>query len=85
MRSTRFKLWAVAIIGLLIYWAIGTGVGFYTDLLWFQHLNFESIYWTTIWAHWGVGLLVAIPFAILVILGGRYLTAKLERHFQPPA
>ena len=36
---------------------------------------------TLTWQQW----VVVIPFAILVILGGRYLTAKLERRFQSPA
>ena len=36
---------------------------------------------TLTWQQW----IVAIPCAIFLIIGGRYLTAKLERHFQPPA
>ncbi len=61
----RFNLWTLAIIALLIYWLVRFGVGLYTDLLWFQHLNFESVYWTSLWARWAVGMAVAIPFAIL--------------------
>ena len=64
-RTRRFNLWTLAIIALLIYWLVRFGVGLYTDLLWFQHLNFESVYWTSLWARWAVGLAVAIPFAIL--------------------
>lgn len=74
MRSTRFRLWTLAIIAILIYWFIQVGVGLYTDLLWFKHLNFESVYWTTFWAHWGVGLIVAVPFAIL--FGANALLAR---------
>jgi uncharacterized membrane protein YdjX (TVP38/TMEM64 family) len=36
---------------------------------------------TLTWQQW----LVAIPLAILLIIGGRYVTAKVERRFQPPA
>jgi uncharacterized membrane protein YdjX (TVP38/TMEM64 family) len=36
---------------------------------------------TLTWQQW----VIAIPVAIVVIIGGRYVTAKLERRFQPPA
>jgi uncharacterized membrane protein YdjX (TVP38/TMEM64 family) len=36
---------------------------------------------TLTWQQW----VIAIPFAILLIIGGRYLTGKVERRFQPPA
>jgi len=36
---------------------------------------------TLTWQQW----VVVIPLAFFVIIGGRYLTAKLERRFQPPA
>jgi len=36
---------------------------------------------TLTWQQW----VVVIPLAILVIIGGRYVTGKIERRFQPPA
>jgi uncharacterized membrane protein YdjX (TVP38/TMEM64 family) len=36
---------------------------------------------TLTWQQW----MVVIPLAILLIIGGRYVTAKLERRFQAPA
>jgi uncharacterized membrane protein (UPF0182 family) len=41
------------------------GVGLYTDYLWFQHLNLESVFLTGLWARIGVGLAVAIPVILL--------------------
>ena len=64
-QNRRFRIWALVIIVIFIYWLIRFGTGLYTDLLWFQHLQLESVYWTTFWARVGVGLIVAVPFAIL--------------------
>ncbi|RME79493.1 MAG: UPF0182 family protein, partial [Chloroflexi bacterium] len=47
------------------YWLVQYGIRLYTDLLWFQHLGFESVYMTRIWARLGAGLLIAVPFAVL--------------------
>jgi len=35
---------------------------------------------TLTWQQW----VIAVPLAILLMIGGRYLTGKVERHFQPP-
>lgn len=63
--ANRLRLWTAVIILLVAYLLIQFGVGLYTDYLWFRHLNFESIFLTAIWARLGVGLAVAVPFAIL--------------------
>ena len=68
--TRRFRFWTLIVIGLLAYWIVRFGIGFYTDLLWFQHLKFESVYWTAFWAKIVVGLVVAIPFAILFWVNG---------------
>ena len=64
--TNRVRLWVLVIAGILIYLALQFGVGFYTDYLWFEHLGFESVFLTELWARVGVGLLVAIPVMILV-------------------
>jgi uncharacterized membrane protein (UPF0182 family) len=63
--GNRLRLWTTIIIGIVIYLLAQFGVGLYTDYLWFQHLGFESVFLTTIWAKLWVGLGVAVPFAIL--------------------
>jgi hypothetical protein len=62
---TRLRLWAVAIIVIVIYILLQFGVGFYTELLWFQHLKLESVFFTGLRAQFGVGLAVAIPMMLL--------------------
>jgi hypothetical protein len=44
------------------------GVNLYTDFLWFQHLNLESVFLTTLWAKIGVGLAVAVPFTLIFLV-----------------
>ncbi len=64
-RAARLRFWMIIIIVGIIYLVSRFGVGLYTDYLWFQHLNLESIFLTRFWARLGVGLAVGIPFAIL--------------------
>jgi uncharacterized membrane protein (UPF0182 family) len=49
----------------IVYLAIQFGIGLYTDFLWFEHFELESVFLTSLWARIGVGLAVAIPFAVL--------------------
>ena len=63
--ATRVRLWTVVILLVAGYLLIRFGVGLYTDYLWFQHLDYESVFSTAIWAKLGVGLLVAVPFAVI--------------------
>lgn len=63
--ANRVRLWAFILIIGILYLLVQFGVGLYTDYLWFQHLNLASVYTTQFWARLGVGLAVAIPFAIL--------------------
>ena len=58
--TTRFRLWTIFIIIIVIYLVTQFGVGLYTDYLWFQHLNLESVFLTNLWARIGVGLAVAM-------------------------
>jgi len=64
-RTNRFRFWTIAIVVFIIYLIAQFGVGLYTDFLWFQHLNLESVFLIRFWARIAVGLAVAIPFAIL--------------------
>jgi uncharacterized membrane protein (UPF0182 family) len=66
--GTRLRIWIVVIIVAIIYLLTRFGVSLYTDLLWFQHLNFESVFLISLWAKVGVGLAVAIPFALIFLV-----------------
>ena len=63
--ANRFRLWTIIILVIIIYLVIRFGVGLYTDYLWFEHLGFESVMLTSIWARIAVGVGVAIPFAVI--------------------
>jgi uncharacterized membrane protein (UPF0182 family) len=67
-RGTRFRIWTLIIIIAIIYLAAQFGIDLYTDFLWFEHLNFESVFLTKLWARVGVGLAVAIPFALVFLI-----------------
>src|SRR5687767_2660303 len=39
---------------------------FYTDVLWFQEVGYESVLWKSLSMQWGVGLAVGIAVALLL-------------------
>ena len=67
-RWTRIRIWIVIVLFLTVYLLARFGVTLYTDFLWFQHLHLESVFLTTLWAKIGVGLIVAIPFALVFLV-----------------
>ncbi|MBN1993673.1 MAG: UPF0182 family protein [Anaerolineae bacterium] len=64
----RVRIWIVLILLAVVYLAMRFGVGLYTDFLWFQHLNLQSVFLTGLWAKVGVGLAVAVPFALVFLV-----------------
>ncbi len=56
---TRLRLWTLVVIAIVIFLTLQFGVGLYTDYLWFQHLNQEAVFLTSLWAKIEVGLAVA--------------------------
>lgn len=63
--TMRLRIWTIVILVAAIYLVTRFGVGLYTDFLWFQHLNLESVFLTRFWARLAVGLAVAVPFTLL--------------------
>lgn len=66
--GNRLRLWTAGIIFVILYLLVRFGVGLFTDYLWFDHLNFSSVFMTGLWARVWVGLAVAIPFAVLFLV-----------------
>ncbi len=66
--SDRIRLWIVILVGLGVILVGRFGIGLYTDFLWFQHLGFESVFSTGLWAQIIVGVAVALPFAALFMV-----------------
>jgi len=76
-----FRRWpfvvAAVVVGLLLF--VSLGVGFWTDLLWYRSVGYESVLWTRVGA---VGGLFALGFVVaLVILLGNLAIA---RRLAPP-
>lgn len=67
-RWTQIRIWIIGILILGIYLLLQFGINLYTDFLWFQHLQLESVYLTALWGRIGVGLAVALPFALIFLL-----------------
>jgi len=63
--ANRLRLWTFLVIAVVIYLIVQFGVGLYTDFLWFQQFNLESVFLTEFWAKIAAGLVIAIPFVIL--------------------
>jgi uncharacterized membrane protein (UPF0182 family) len=63
--ATRIRLWTIVVLGITGYLLVRFGVGLYTDYLWFQHLNLETVFTTGLWARVLVGVAVAVPFAAI--------------------
>ena len=47
---------------------LGSGATFYTDLLWFQETNFESVFTTQIWTKALLGLSFGLVFALVMFV-----------------
>ncbi|MFQ5449458.1 MAG: UPF0182 family protein [Nitrospinaceae bacterium] len=72
------KRWLVLLGGILIIGVMFADkiIFFYVDWLWFKHLGFESVLWTTIGAQFGLGLLVGALFFLLTYGALRYTFNK---------
>lgn len=67
----RRSVWII-IIGIILVTVVLTGTSFYLDLLWFQDLQVESVFWTQFMARWGLRLaawlvLFTVIFVNLII------------------
>ena len=63
--TVRLRFWIIVIVVFVVYLVAQFGVGLYTDFLWFQQLELESVFLTRFWARIGVGLAIASPFVLL--------------------
>jgi hypothetical protein len=66
-RVIPVKLWFFVAIGLVIFLIFRFGVGLYADYLWFQHLELESVFSTSVWARFLVGVAVGLPVAAVFV------------------
>lgn len=71
---------AVLILVALLFVFVST-TGFYTDILWYRQLGFESVFFTQIWAK--VGLFAAAAVGMGLVLGVNLYIANRIRPIYP--
>jgi uncharacterized protein len=69
--------WLVALLVLLLLFALTRAGSVYLETLWFGSLGYSSVYWTTFWYGWGVFAVFALATAALL----RATFYALERAF----
>jgi hypothetical protein len=74
MTATRLRLWTTLIILFVLFLLLRFGVTLYTDWLWFQSLDFWSVYLTSLWGGVVVFFGAAVPF--VVIFAGNVVLAR---------
>jgi uncharacterized membrane protein (UPF0182 family) len=75
-RGPGLRTWAVAALVLLVLLLFTSGIELWTDVIWFQSVGFDAVYWTRLWA--GAGLFVGgLVLTALVLLGNLRLAGRL--------
>lgn len=75
------RLWLIVIFLAILYLVTQFGVEYYTDYLWFQQLNLSSVFLTELWARFGVGFAIALPFAIFFLFNVLLARRQSIRNF----
>ncbi|MBN2822206.1 MAG: UPF0182 family protein [Coriobacteriia bacterium] len=77
LRRPRALTIVIAVV--IALFAVSGGVAtFYTDLLWFEDLGQQGVFWTTLVSEWGVGLLFAGVFFVIM-----YINLRIARAMAP--
>jgi len=74
-RTSRWP-WVVLGIGALVLLFLSIGVGFWTDLLWYRSVGYESVLWTRVGAIAAL-FLVGTVVALVVLLGNLAVARRL--------
>lgn len=67
MTPTRLRLWTTLIIAFVLFLVLRFGVTMYTDWLWFESLQLQAVYLTTLLARVAVFFGAGVPFAIIFL------------------
>src|SRR5919107_3602305 len=76
-RSRKVGRWLVALLVLLLLFALTRAGSVYIETLWFGSLGYSSVYWTTFRYGWGVFAVFALATALVL----RAAFYALERAF----
>jgi uncharacterized membrane protein (UPF0182 family) len=77
--SSRWP-WIALGVGFLLLLFLSVGVGFWTDILWYRSVGFESVFWTRFGS--GAALFLFGTALTLIVLIGNLIVA---RRFAPPS
>ena len=78
-RSSRWP-WIVLGVGFLVLLFLSVGVGFWTDILWYRSVSFESVFWTRFGS--AAALFLFGTALTLIVLFGNLIVA---RRLAPPS
>jgi uncharacterized membrane protein (UPF0182 family) len=76
----RVGLAAIGIVVLAIVFLASVGIDLWTDIIWYQSVGFDSVFWTRLGAQVGL-FAVALVVALVALLGNLWLAGR----FVPPA
>jgi uncharacterized membrane protein (UPF0182 family) len=76
VRTQRILILLVGVL-VLLFLLFMLLSGFYTDLLWFENLEFSSVFWTALWAKIGVFLVFGLLF-FLFFLGNLLIARRIS-------
>jgi uncharacterized protein len=72
--------WIVLVIAVALFLFITIGVGFWTNVLWYRSVGFESVLWTRVAATGGLFAL-GVAVTLIALLGNLFIAGR----FAPPA
>jgi uncharacterized membrane protein (UPF0182 family) len=75
-QGPRLRTWAVVAIAALLVLLFTTGIELWTNVIWFQSVGFDSVYWTRLSAGGGL-FLAGLVLTLLVLLGNLQLAGRL--------
>jgi uncharacterized protein len=86
-RRRRWRIgagWIVAGIAVVAFLLLTVGVGFWTDLLWYRSVGYESVLWIRVGATTGLFAL-GLVLGLVVLLGNLFLADRLAPPADPSA
>ena len=76
--------WLVLLLAVVLVLFLSIGVGFWTDVLWYRSVGFESVLWTRVGATGGLFLLGFVG-TLAVLLANLYIAGRLAPPADPTA
>jgi len=85
-REPRRYRWTWVVFGLavILLLFVSVGVGFWTDVLWYRSVGFESVLWTRVGAQ-GALFVIGVLVTLAVLLGNLAIAGRLAPPADPAA